>query len=586
MATGVRPFAADSSAALMASILNERPPPVTELKRDLPARLASVIQRCLEKDPGRRFQSAEAVREALETVEAASRPRFRSLLRPLSPIGRPIAAVGLAVVILVVLGLAFLLNQVGEQSPPAGTTDIAALAVLPLANLSADPEQQYFVDGMTEALITELSKIGALRVISRTSAMRYKGTDKSLPEIAGELGVEAVVEGSVLKADGRVRITAQLIHAESDRHLWAESYERDLRDVLALQGEMARTIAGEVQVTLTPDEERRLAAARAVNPEASEAYLRGRYFWNRFAHPDLEKAVEHFQRAIDADPDFAPAYAGLSSAQQMLAVFGFADSHEAHAAAKRATAVALRLDETLSEAHATAGWIALRYDRDWPAAGRAFRRAVQLNPSDAEASSGLSFYFAAVGRPKEAVTEIRRGLELDPLSVLRNTNLCEILYFARRYPEALEQCQDALELDPDFAYANFTLSRIRHAQGDPDGAARADLAGTTALGGTPRRALEELEAAHREAGSRGYWRRRAEGLQRARERGYAVPSSVVAWSHVFGGDHEAAVEWLGRSFDEGDAHLSFLAVEPVYDPLRSDPRFKELLRRLNLPQAP
>jgi TolB-like protein len=569
----------------MASILNEQAPPVTALKRNLPGRLASLIQRCLEKDPGRRYQSAEAVGEALERIEAASRPRVVRLPRPGSATGRRIVAVGLAAVLLVALGLALLFERAGERSPEAGAQEIAALAVLPLANLSADPEQDYLVDGMTEALITELSKISALRVISRTSAMRYKGTDKSLPQIGRELGIEVVVEGSVLKADGRVRITAQLVHAESDRHLWAESYERDLRDVLALQGEVARAIAAEVQVTLTPDEERRLAAARAVAPEASEAYLRGRYLWNRFGYRDMVKAREHFQRAIEVDPEFAPAYAGLSNVHQILAVWGTENSHEAHAKARKATAEALRLDETLSEAHASAGWIALRYDRDWSAAGRSFRRAVQLNPSEPLAIGGLAFYLAAGGRFEDAVAQMRRGLALDPFSALLNTDLCHVLYYARRYPEASAQCQSTLELHPDFGYAIHLQSLIRHAQGDLDGAARTDL-DKSALEGAPQSVLDELEEALRKAGHRGYWQLKAEKQRQAREQGFPFSSYVVARSHLVAGDHGAAVEWLERSFDDGDTPLSFLAVEPLADPLRSDPRFQQLLRRLNLPQAP
>jgi serine/threonine protein kinase/TolB-like protein/Tfp pilus assembly protein PilF len=580
MATGVRPFAGDSSATLMASILKERPPPVTELKRGLPARLAKVIQRCLEKDPAQRFPSGEAVREALEAVEATRRPRVWRLPPAGSASRRRIVTAGLAVFVLVVLGLADFFGRVSERSPAAGAPEIEALAVLPLANLSADPEQEYLVDGMTEALITELSKIGALKVISRTSAMRYKGTDKSLPEIASELDVDAVVEGSVLEADGRVRITAQLVHAESDRHLWAESYERDLRDVLALHGEVARAIAEEVQVTLTPDEQRRLAAARAVDPEASEAYLRGRYFWNQF---NMGKATEHFQRALDADPEFAPAHAGLSSVYQILAVWGFEDSHEAHAKAKRMTAEALRLDENLSEAHATAGWIALRYDRDWPAADRSFRRAVQLNPSDAQARGGLSFYLAARGRFEEAVVEMRRALALDPFSVLINTDLCHVLYYARRYSEAAVQCQSTLELDPDFSYAIHLQSLIRHAQGDFDAAARADLA-VSAMAGAPQLVLDQLEEALQKAGHRGYWPLKAEKLQQANEQGL-FGAYIVARSHLFGGNYGAAVEWLERAFGEGDPSLSFLAVEPLVDPLRTAPRFQELLRQLNLPQA-
>jgi TolB-like protein len=305
MATGVRPFAGDSSAALMASILNERPPPVTELKRDLPARLASIIQRCLEKDPGRRLQSAEAVREALERVEATTGPRILRLPTASSTIRSRLAAAGLIMVVLVVVGLVLLFGRPGERSPPAGAQEIAALAVLPLSNLSADPEQQYFADGMTEAVIAELGKIEALRVISRTSVMLYKGARKPLSEIARELKVDALVEGSVLRSGERVRITAQLVRAEPEQSLWAESYEGDMRDVLALQSDVARTIAQEIQVTLTPEEEQRLTQTRPVSPDAYEAYLQGLHHVNKGTPADLMRAIEYFQQAIDTAPGFA-----------------------------------------------------------------------------------------------------------------------------------------------------------------------------------------------------------------------------------------------------------------------------------------
>jgi len=246
------------------------------------------------------------------------------------------------------------------------------------------------------------------------------------------------------------------------------------------------------------------------------------------------------------------------------------------------TAEALRLDESLSEAHATAGWIALRYDRDWSAAGRSFRRAVQLNPSDAQARGGLGFYLAARGRFEAAVAEMRQGLALDPFSALLNTDLCHVLYYARRYPEASAQCQSTLELHPDFDYAIHLQSLIRHAQGDFVGAAQADLRKTA---GAPRSVLDELEEALRKAGHRGYWQLKAEKQQQAKEQGLPFSSYVVARSHLFAGDHGAALEWLERAFDDGDTPLSFLAVEPLADPLRSDPRFQQLLRRLNLPQA-
>ena len=330
-----------------------------------------------------------------------------------------------------------------------------SVAVLPFANLSGDPAQEYFADGMTEALLTELGKISALRVISRQSMMRYEGTKKSIPQIARELMVDAIVRGSVLRVGDRVRVSVQLIEAAPEGHLWANSYDREVRDVLTLHAEMARTVARGIRVTLTPEEESRLAGARAVNPAANEAYFRGCYFLNRRTKENLDRALADFQQAIELDPTFAPAYASLSGVYFLLAMYDPAHSTELYAKSQAASLKALELDESLSEAHLTLGanrlvtsWPSV----DWSGAEVEARRAIELNPSNASAHAWYSELLAMQGRMTEAEEEIQRAQELNPFSVEIYMTATVRLYYERRYDEFIERCQEWVQRDPSLEW--------------------------------------------------------------------------------------------------------------------------------------
>ena len=309
---------------------------------------------------------------------------------------------------------------------------IESLAVLPLVNIANDAEQEYFVEGMTEILIAELSKIKALRVISRTSVMQYKDTRKPLSEIAAELGVDAVVEGSVLRADDRVRITVQLIEANPERNLWAEVYDRELRDILTLSSEVTQAIVQEIRATLTPEEKHRLASARPINPEAHEAYLEGRYHWNKRTAESLNKAIEYFQQAVEIDSNYALAYAGLADAYYLLPFAGDKPPREAVPKAKAAAMKALEFDESLAEAHVSLAGAAGAYDWDWLRSEMGFKRAIELNPGYATAHHWYGLYLMRLGRYDEAISEITRAQELDPLSVPINGFAATIYYVAGR----------------------------------------------------------------------------------------------------------------------------------------------------------
>jgi TolB-like protein/Flp pilus assembly protein TadD len=458
---------------------------------------------------------------------------------------------------------------------------IRALAVLPLANLAQDPEEDYFIDGMTEALIAELAQVGALRVISRTSAMHYRDTTKTLPEIARELGVDGIVEVAVMREGERVRITAQLVHAATDQHLWARTYERDMRDVLGLQVEVARAIADEIQITLTPQEQARLLHTRPVNLEAHEEYIRGRYHWG---HARPARSIEHFQRTIAIDPGHALAYAGIADAQCMMfgAALQVVPPSQVAPLARQAALKALELDESLAEPHVTLGRVLFWHDRDPVGAERELRRAVQLNPNCAMAHFHSGMLFADLKRGNEAVAAFQRALQLDPVSCWNGTIAGWIL-FELEYEEAGRQhLQKALELDRNFFYVWSALSVVhtyegRHAEATAEAAEAVRLSSglpvargfaAYALGRAGRRAeavavLNDLEKLSRER---------------------HVPASARAWAFSGLRDHDRVVEWLERGYQQRDSWLPHLGLMRAFKPLCGDSRFDDLLHRLGLPR--
>jgi len=466
---------------------------------------------------------------------------------------------------------------VGEPSVPR----IQSIAVLPLENLSKDPEQEYFADGMTDELITNLAQISALRVISRTSAMQYKGTKKSLSEIARELHVDAVVEGTVMHSGDRVRITAQLIEASTDHHLWAASYDRDLQNVLSMQEEVTRAIVSEVRVKLTAQEQARLASMHPINPEAFQLWLKGRYYWYKLNPEGLQKAIEYFQQALEKDPAYAPAYAGLADSYNLLAFFNVFPPREVMPKAKAAAVKALELDDNLAEAHVSLGWAGFTYDLDWPAAGKHFDRAIVLNPAYPLAHSYYSLYLGALGRPEEGLTEAKRALDLDPVSPAINHYVVVQLYLARRFDEAIEQCRKTLELDPSFTAVHGTLAEVYSAKGMYR-EALAEYEEYSALSGGSPRSTAFVGYAHARLGQRSQAFRVLEQLRAASKQKY-VPALSFAIVYVGLGEKEQAFLWLEKAYDERTNSLAYLKVQATWDPLRSDPRFADLVRRIGLP---
>ena len=468
------------------------------------------------------------------------------------------------------------------QSLQGTPGQIRSLLVLPLENLSRDPEQEYFADGLTEQLTTKLARISALRVLSRTTAMLYKGARKPLPEIARELDVDGVVEGTVLRSGGRVRISAQLIHAPTDTHLWAESYERELRKVLALQSEVAQAIAREVQVKLTPQEEAHFAEAKIVDPEAYEAYLKGRFQWNRRNAEEFGKAVRCFQQAIAKDPTYAVAYAGLADSLSIIGFWGLVPPVEGSGRAKGFALKALEMDLGLAEAHVSLAWATMLYDYDFPAAEREFERSIELNPRLTQAHQWFGFYLALMGRYEESYTELKRAIQLDPCSSIVHWTFGFVYWRARRYDQAIEQQEKALELDFHSAQWHWGLGVACLDMGMYDRAISA-LERADSLSQRVPPILGYLGAAYAAAGNLDAAQNILQQLDELSGQRRVTPF-YIGRIYAALGKKDEALHWLETAYQARDPWMLLLKTEAGFDDLRSAPRFQDLMRSMNFPQ--
>ena len=549
MLTGRTAFGRDTPVETMAAILKEEPPEPTSIKASVPAPLSRAIAHCLEKRSEERFQSARDLGFALQT-EAKELQELRA---------RP-----------------------GDSAMPG---PIRSIAVLPLVIFSAEPEQEFFADSMTDAIITDLAKIGTLRVVSRTSVMRYKRTQKSIGEIARELNADAAVEGSVERAGDRVRIRAHLIRAATDEHMWADAYERDLGDVLVLQNEVARSIAREIQVRLTPEEHAILSSARRVDPEAYQLYLKGRYFWVKRTPESVTKAIGLFEQAIHADPTYAQAYGGLADCYMSLGFsfdVGSLPPTEAIPKAKAAIAKALEVTDSLAEAHNPLAFMKLNYDWDFPGAETEFKRALGFNPGNANVHHWYAHYLIVAGRSKDSLAESHRALDLDPLSSIMSVHLGWLYYYLHDYERALNQLHKTLELDPDYGLAYWYIGLVKEQQGAFEEAltalkradellkdnlvVKADLAHALAVSGRKADADKGL----------------LDLLSMSRTR-YVNPFEI-GLIHIGLGLSDEAFQWLNRAYMERSDLVVYLRVDPRLDPVRSDPRFQEMVRRMKFPE--
>ena len=597
MLTGRLPFEGETATDTLARII-ERQPDWKQLPDRIPKEMEILLRRCLEKDPNRRLSNVSDITITLEkavgelkylnqrtetTAIDRSRPKadLRRILLWLVPI--------VAGILIVSLSFMFFLKFEGspqghqkQTTSVSSLTPIKSIVVLPFENLSGDPEQEYFVNGITDALSAELGKIKALRVISRTSSMRYKNTDKIVPEIAKELGVDAVIEGSVIKAGNDVRITAQLIDGRIDTHLWSENYTGTLTNIIALQSEVTLAIAREIEITITPEEKKRITQRALIKPDAYEAYLRGIFFMEKHTEEGYKTAARYFYRAIEIEPDYAQAHAWLGGAYWVPSIWGYTPPYESFSKGKIAMNTAFALDETCAEALGGIGWIALYYDWDWKKAKESLEKSIELNPNYSYGYHGLAWYWIVAGRFEKAFDTMKTAMKLDPLSHVFNCSLATMYWYSGQYDKALEQRKKSLELAPRFVtaligQAEQYLSMSMHQQGVESIQKAIDI-----VGRTPR-LVALLGKAYAISGMT----REAEILLRElqeKDRNEYVSPIYFAEFYANLGDVEEAFEWLNKAYEEKYPMMPFLRVDSSLGPLRSDPRFDKLLKQMNYPE--
>lgn len=552
------------------------PEPLTALRAGVPLELDRIVGKTLAKEPDQRYQHVDDLMADLRALVASRGPGSAlAAVRPPSRRKVVLAAGG---------ALAALATTVAVYREPffsePDRESIDAIAVLPLENLSGNPEQEYFSDGLTEALITSLSRISALKVISRTSVMQYKGVRKSLPEIARELGVDAVVEGSVQREGNRVRVTVQLIEGRTDRNLWAETYNREVSSVLALQSEVAQAVAQEIQVQLTTEETRQLVPAGPVNPAAYEAYLQGKSYVYRYNPEAIEKAEEYFNAALEADPDSALAHAGLAGLLLHSMDLSLRSPAEAGSRALAEARRAIELDPHLAEGYSSLDLAEFYYGWDWSGAEAAFRRALEINPSHAESHVHYGVFLTTRGRSEEAAEHMRRGLELDPLNLYFQGYYGWLLMVDGRLDEAIVRLRDTAIRAPDIQMTHLCLFAALDVVGRFEEALAATIKAWDVVGN--RDVTAAIESGYRDGGYREAMLRAAATLAKQADASY-LKAHIVAYYFDVGGDVQRSLDWLERGYKEREDGMAYLNKTPFSAELRGHPRFRRLIELLDLP---
>ncbi len=514
-------------------------------------------------------------------LESDSEPEGKPTL--FERLRQPWIAGGVAALILILSGGAYFVGKswwLRAHSAPAKIK----LAVLPFKNLSADPEQEYFSDGMTEEMITELGRMQPERlgVIARTSAMLYKNTQKDLGQICRELGVQYVLEGSVFRAGNRARITAQLIQCSDQTHIWADSSERDLVNIVPLQAEVAQAIAENIKLVLRPGERTRLRIRSPANPEAYQAYLKGRYFWGKFTPDSIRTAINLFQAAIKLDDSYAQPYAALAECYDTSALLGESPPDQAYSKAKAAAKSAEALDDTLAETHQALAVVATWYDWDWATAEREYQRAINLDPNYAEAHMGYMYLLMVLRRPHEASNELRTARDLDPISELTRIGLVENSYLSRRYDDAIAEAEQWQDIYPE-EWSLYSYLADAYMEKGMDSLAVEEYLKAQKLVGAGETRIVALRDAYSSSGLTGFWRKRLALDSMPSSQGY-IRAYDVAYDYAALGDRDHCLEWLNRALLQRDGVLIELSLQPRFDLLRSDRRFQDLLRRIGLPQ--
>ncbi len=578
MVTGRRAFPGSTPADTMSAILREEPAEMSDRSAPSSGDLERVVRRCLEKNPEARFQSARDLAFALDACDTTR----SSTDRPRVKIGAILAVAAGALAILAVVLVANG-RRSAQRLPGSGrAARIASIAVLPLRDLSATEGQEFFADGITAAVTAELGGIRSLKVISSSSALQYKASKKPVREIARELGVDALVEGSVTRAGDRVSVTTELVRADTDSHLWAKRFQGELGGILVLQDDIAREVARQVEAGLSTEEERRLTTSASIDPRAYEAYLKGRFFLEEGTEESLGKALDQFHRALELQRDYAAAYAGLAQYYAVLPFYSALAPAEVFPKARAAAEKALELDAGLPEAHASLAYIRAYYEWDWKAAEHEFQRALELRPSYADARFSYSRFLAAAGRLDEALSEIAHARALDPRSSLLVTNTALLHYFGGQYDEALRELLEIRKSEPGSAVAHWGIGLCYEQKGAAESAISA-LQKAASLSGS-HNFQSSLAHAYAVFGRTSEARQILNAMQES-ARGSYVPSYFFAIIFAGTAQHDLAFEWLERAYQERSTVLAYVRLDPRLAPLRADPRFGKFLERLGLPDA-
>ena len=537
MLTGELPFKGEYDAAVVYSLVNEDPAPIGELRPDLPDAVRRIVERAMEKGPEDRFQTAAEL--------------LTSLRSPLKWVG-------------------------AERLGGSALGPEKSIAVLPFADVSRGRELEYLCDGIAEEIIGALTRVEGIRVVARTSAFSFKGKSEDIRTIARKLNVDAVLEGSVRKAENRLRITAQLINAADGYHLWSERYDRQMEDVFAIQDEITLAIVAKLKITLLGGERAALVKRYTEDFEAYNLYLKGRYFWNKRTETGYLKSLEYFRQAIEKDPTYAIAYAGIADSYDLLGWYGYLAPQEAFPRARSAAEKARELDPSLAEAHASLGWIGANYDWDWAAAEREYKKALELNPSYATAHQWYSEFLTYMGRHDESIAEGHKAQEIDPLSLIINNDVGQVYYFARRYDEAIVQLRKTLEMDPDFAVAHFLLALALAQKALYDEAIDEAQKAMTLSGADDTLILSQLGVIYALSGKESKARQVLGKLDELSSEKYVSPF-LLALVHAGLGENDKAFEWLEKACEKRDHWVETLKVQPVLDSLRGDERYSRLL---------
>ena len=569
MVTGRQPFKGEHEAAIMYSVMNETPDPLARYKTDVPDELQRVIDKALAKEREKRYQHVDEMEADLRSVI----PTLSSNIKSVTRRSKVLWVVAASVIAIAVLSIYFFYPKSGPTSANSKT-----IAVLPFNNMNGNQEDEYFSDGIMEDILTQLSKIADLNVISRTTMMQYKSTKKSLKEIGKELNAGVVLEGSVRHSGNRIRISSQLIDAEADRHIWAETYDREMKDVFVIQSDVAKQIAAALQARLSPGEKERIEKKQTENTEAYQIYLKGRFYWNKRTAVDMQKAIEYFNQAIEKDPHYALAYAGLASSTVLLPQFGF-PAKEYYSKSKDAAIKALKIDSSLAEAYAVLGSIK-QCEFDWTNSERAFKRAIELNPSYPTAHHWYSILLGDLKRFDEALAESRRAEELDPLSLMINLNVGMTLFYIRQYDQAINQCKRTIELDPNFPWSYYIIGWTYEAQGKFEEAIKQyQKAKMHTSGGTE--VLSDIGRCCARAGRRNDALTVLNELLNYSRKGYSVAYDIASVYYGLG-DKGKTFEWLEKSFQNQETSIADLNCSQLWDSLRADPRFIALLKKMGL----